>query len=46
MMKKCADHLKHRNMFGTLSGMICGVRTSQRLLLLSYDVECIPIDGY
>ena len=35
-MKKCADHLTHRNVFGTLSGMIfffCGVRTSQRLLL-------------
>ena len=32
LMKKIADHLKHRDTFGTLSGMICGESTSQRLL--------------
>ena len=36
--KKCADHLRHWNLFGTLSGMICGVRTSQRLRL--YWLTC------
>ena len=29
---KCADHLEHRNVVGILSGMICGVGTSQALL--------------
>ena len=33
---ECADHLKHRSKFGTLSGMIFGVRTSQRKATFSF----------
>ena len=35
---KCADHLAHRNLFGTLSRMIRGLRTSQRLLSSTEDL--------